>query len=541
MAPKTAANMTASKPKASRNLFPRGAHLTDHLKQAAKKDTGPLIRWLKEMNFAVALAAEHQKFPFGADQEMTTRWPAVFFIINRVFQRFPKFVQDYPQGFHDPNKMKSQFNDRDRPHARDPSKHAKSNWIFQRASCSTAEQQAMAAIATEVINTERVLSATKDSIVRDPGVNAIRWVEYDVKAVDSTDTKDTKRKLHSSGDAASDTPVKKARRRRAAQKPDEEEEEDEEDEEDEDEEEQEVQDEQASSSPAQRPHKGRRRADETRAEADLRYAAAAKAVRGGAASVQNAAEGSFFDEDEAEEGIQQHSSVPNAFDNVLATLNTGTDLQMVHASKVDFSADHAVIVVLETRPAAPLNAALDLSFDLNMFGESQDEDGDGEAAVPYHSAKFIELEDIFVSQTSQTYSLAGQVCRAEFRDEMTQRHAQADVMLCSPDTCDLCCAGEPSPVATSQAEQRPMVRVEDIIELEGNVWSFLPVGILNRRFESSYKTTDRVLEVVFTGGRRVKVEVFEEPTELTDPHFFHAGGSLSYPFKEGLDSVARGR
>ena len=63
MAPKAVANMTASKPNVSHNLFPRGAHVTDHLQQAPKKDTGPLIRWLKEMNFAVALAAEHQKFP----------------------------------------------------------------------------------------------------------------------------------------------------------------------------------------------------------------------------------------------------------------------------------------------------------------------------------------------------------------------------------------------------------------------------------------------------------------------------------------------
>lgn len=86
-----------------------------------------------------------------------------------------------------------------------------------------------------------------------------------------------------------------------------------------------------------------------------------------------------------------------------------------------------------------------------------------------------------------------------------------------------------------------MVRVEDVIELEDDVWAFLPVGILNRRFESSYKSTGRVLEVVFSGGRRARVEVFEEPTELTDPHFFHAGGSLSHPFQKGLDSVTRDR
>jgi hypothetical protein len=164
---------------------------------------------------------------------------------------------------------------------------------------------------------------------------------------------------------------------------------------------------------------------------------------------------------------------------VLATLNTGTDLQMVHSSKIDFSADYAVVVVLTIRPAAPINAALDLSYDLDMFGESLAVDGYEKSDFPYHAAQVIELENIFVSQTSQTYSLAGQICRAEFRDEVTQRHAQADVMLCSPDTCDLCCAGEPSPVAFHQAEQLPMVRIEDIVESEENVSSFLPVGILN--------------------------------------------------------------
>ena len=244
---------------------------------------------------------------------------------------------------------------------------------------------------------------------------------------------------------------------------------------------------------------------------------------------------------EAEKSIPQHSGVPNAFDDVLVTLNTGTDLQMVHASKVDFSADYAVVVVLKTRPAAPINAALDLSYDLDIFGESPAADGDEESDVLYHAAEMIELDNIFISKWSRTYSFAGQVCKVEFRDEVTQRHAQADVMLCSPDTCDLCCTGEPSPVDPSQFKHLPMVRQEDVIQLEEKVWSFLPVGILNRRFESSYKATDRVLGVVLTRGRRVKVEVFEEPTELTDPHFFNAGESLSYPFRKRLHSVERGR
>jgi hypothetical protein len=230
------------------------------------------------MNFAVAIAAEHQKFPHGTN-ETVTHWPAVLLVINQVFQRFPGFVRDFPQGLPTPAKLRSSFTDRRRPHDHRPTELAKSNWKFQRASCSTQEQQAMAAIANEVINAERMLSATHNSIVRDPGVNAIRWIEYDVKAADPLKTKGTKRAL---SDAQPDAPIKVARRRRAAKTPVVEEEKEEEEERD-------TQSDQASGSPAPPVFHGRRRADETPAEANRRHQAALGRVRGGARPVEHAA------------------------------------------------------------------------------------------------------------------------------------------------------------------------------------------------------------------------------------------------------------
>jgi hypothetical protein len=49
------------------------------------------------MNFAVAIAAEHQKFPHGTN-ETVTHWPVALLVINQVFQRFADFVRDFPQG-----------------------------------------------------------------------------------------------------------------------------------------------------------------------------------------------------------------------------------------------------------------------------------------------------------------------------------------------------------------------------------------------------------------------------------------------------------
>jgi hypothetical protein len=220
----------------SRNNFPRGANETDNITQTTqtsltpktakpKKDSAPLISWTKEMNFAVAIAAEHQKFSLGG--VLKTRWPAVFLIINRIYKRFPKFVVAYPNGFKNPDKLRSQFGDRDREHEKHKGELAKKNWKFDLASCSTAEVQAMHAIADDEIKVEQELSLVKDSIVRDPGVNALRWITYEANTTKAAKTKGTKRPIEASDNAQSDAPVKVARRRGVASKPVVEEDEDE--------------------------------------------------------------------------------------------------------------------------------------------------------------------------------------------------------------------------------------------------------------------------------------------------------------------------
>jgi hypothetical protein len=545
----------------SRNSSPRVANATDNFIQTAKakKNSEPLIRWTKEMNFAVAIAAEHQKFLLGGD--MKTRWAAVFLIINRVYKRFPDFVRDYPNGFSNPDKLRSQFGDRDREHEKHKGELTKKNWKFQLASCSTAEVQAMTAIADDVIKVEQELSLVKDSIVRDPGVNALRWVEYDANTTKAAKTKGTKRPNESSNDAQPDAPVKVTRRRRAAKEPVVKEDESDD---------QDIQQDEASGSPAPPVLLGRRRANETPAEANRRHQAAKRRVRGGARPVQHAVDDSYVNNNG--EGVQEdvsavtrnsrgsasyaytmdngsflgpsnhftttarvndqrgasHQSAestprPNTFDTLVLGLEAGNKLPMMHSSMVNFTlTDHPVVVVCETLPAAPFDAALDLSHGLDMFDTSQLEE---DPAVPYQGPLDVDFVVGLLSQDSRVYSLAGQVCRVEFRDNILHRHKFADVMLCTPSTCGVCCGGELNSVALlhhPREDQHPMVRMQDITQLEGHGWCFLPVAPEDLSLERSYRSTGRPLEVVFSGGRQVMVEVFHQPADLSDPHVFNA-------------------
>jgi hypothetical protein len=538
----------------SRNNSPQGANATDNSTQTtqttlttkttkAKKDNAPLISWTKEMNFAVAIAAEHQKFPLGG--VLKTRWPAVFLIINRIYKRFPKFVVAYPNGFKNPDKLRSQFGDRDREHEKHKGELAKKNWKFDLPSCSTAEVQAMTVIADDVIKVEQELSLVKDSIVRDPGVNALRWITYAANTSKAVKTKGTKRPIEASDDAQSDTPVKVARRRGAANKPDPEEEEDEDEDSQRDE---------CSGSPAPEVLLGRRRANETPAQANSRHQAAKGGVRGGARLVASAILDSYINNDESDD--EDASAVPhgenittrdestrhayttdsgsflgpsdeflttaqvhdqaadttpmrNSFDTLINSLEVGSKLPMMHSSMFDFTlADHPVVVVCETVPAAPFDTSLDLSYGLDEFNTSQPEEYPAE---PYQGPLDVDFVVGLLSQDSRVYSLAGQVCRVEFRDDIRHRHKLADVMLCTPSTCGVCCGGVLNSVALlhhPREDRHPMVREQDITQLEGHGWCFLPVGPVDSSFEGAYRSTGRVLDVVFSGGRRAMVEVF---------------------------------
>jgi hypothetical protein len=565
----TNANSTPSIPAqpVSRIDSPQGANATDNDTQTVqttvttktakpKKDSAPLISWTKEMNFAVAIAAEHQKFPLGG--VLKTRWPAVFLIINRIYKRFPKFVHAYPSGFKNPDKLRSQFGDRDREHEKHKGELAKKNWKFDLASCSTAEVQAMTVIADDVIKVEQELSLVKDSIVRDPGVNALRWITYEANTTKAAKTKGTKRPIEASDDAQSDAPVKVARRRGAANKPDPEEEEDEDEDSQRDE---------CSGSPAPEVLLGRRRANGTPAEANLRHQATNGRVRGGARQIKSAILDSYTNNDEDEEddasaaphsgnmttrggsagyayttdngsflGPPKHSitnrqvagqgssgaalssaapsSVPSldTFARALLILEASGKLPMMHSSVVDFTSDHPVVMVREPSPSSA-----DLESELNMFGAGAFEDD--EIVVPYQGPVDVESVVGFVSRTSRVYSLAGLVCRVEFRDATSTHHRFADVMLCTPSTCGVCCGRELAPAAllnNPRADRLPMVRRQDIIHLEGN-WCFLPVGPEDQTLEGTYRSTNRAGEVVFD-RRRVQVEIFHAPAELTHPH-----------------------
>jgi hypothetical protein len=547
----------------SRNNFPRGANETDNITQTTqtsltpktakpKKDSAPLISWTKEMNFAVAIAAEHQKFSLGG--VLKTRWPAVFLIINRIYKRFPKFVVAYPNGFKNPDKLRSQFGDRDREHEKHKGELAKKNWKFDLASCSTAEVQAMHAIADDEIKVEQELSLVKDSIVRDPGVNALRWITYEANTTKAAKTKGTKRPIEASDNAQSDAPVKVARRRGVASKPVVEEDEDED---------QDSQPDDASDSPAPEVLLGRRRANETPAEANLRHQAAKGRVRGGARQIKSAILDSYTNNDEDVEedssavphsgdvttregsagyayttdngsflGLPNysitttqvagqggssaalssaaHSSVPSldTFARALLILEASGKLPMMHSSVVDFTSDHPVVVVRE-----PSLTITDLESELNMFGAGVFEDE--EIVVPYQGPVDVEFVVGFVSQTSRVYSLAGLVCRVEFRDATSTRHRFADFMLCTPSTCGVCCGGELAPAAllnNPRADRLPMVRRQDIIHLEGN-WCFLPVGPEDQTLEGTYRSTNRAGEVVFD-RRRVQVEIFHTQSKV---------------------------
>jgi hypothetical protein len=475
----------------------------------------------------LALAAEHQKktTPTGTT---STNWNAVREVMNEVQKRVPAFKKDHPNGLVATSRLRSQFGERNRPHEVDSTRHRKPSWALKSSLCTSDEIARLTPLTDAVIHAENFLSQQPNSIVLRPGPNVEHWPYYDMKTTAPQATQGTKRSLDSSSDAQHDVPVKVARRRKAVKEPTDEEEEEEEDNAD-----------PSSSSPAPTATLGRRRANETRAEADLRYAETPKAVRGGAGLVQNAADDSHIDDDEVEgvsskpSGDSASGSTPilDPFDAVLANLAAGINLPMVHTSKVNFMTDHPTVVTRWTRASDPLSAAIDLLFDQRMFELRSTEKEEGEQTPVYHGAREVEIQDLFVPQTSQVYFLAGHACRVMFHDELSQRKQLADVMLCTPSTCELCSAGELAPAADLPASHDailPMVREADLDDMGEFGWIYSPPVPQDRPHES-YRTTGRVLEVAFSGnnGRRIPAEIVEESMDLAGLDFFGSDGLWS--------------
>jgi len=262
-----------------------------------------------------------------------------------------------------------------------------------------------------------------------------------VKATVQPETQGIKRAAEFFSDVQSEAPVKTARRRKAKKPVDEEED---------------GEGGPTTSSQAPVPSFDRSKAKEPKAKpSDRHQTAGTGPIRGGSELFEHAAENSSAGEDGSKAVVSQPSSDPShdstptlsPLDGIISVLSCGDSLPMVHSSKIDFSPSYPVVVTRTSRPSAPVNAALDLDHDLNMFATPQAE-GEGEsAAILYRGAQDVESVNISISQASRIYSLAGQVCRVLFRDETSDRHVLADVILRTPATCESCCDGEPSPVA----------------------------------------------------------------------------------------------
>jgi hypothetical protein len=613
----------------------QGANTTDNLTQDAKKDSDPRINWTKEMTFMLALAAEHQKKTSLGGGE-STNWNAVLEVMNEMWKRSHDFGLEYPEGLGTSDRLRSQYHERHRPHKLHSTKHRKPSWALEPSLCTVDERRDFPSLADAVIQAETFLRNTPGSIVLHPGPNAERWPQYDVRAPVPRTTQGTKRSGEPSKDIQPDAPVKAATRRRAAKKATDEEE-DEQDEWDdgtcrsslpvpylgrrsatetpaesyrrhlvdaevalgsdaqpdapvktrrlrkaakkpivEGEEEDRTEDHRKSSSPAPTASLGRRRANETRAEANLQHAAAAKSVRGGARVAQDIADGSFSDEDEGEDGdghnlstlpgqtndlTSQDGSVSltmttrngdgflgpanysitiaevnaqptsrrvhhrainsEAFDAILSILNNGTVLAMIHTSHMSFLPYGPVVVTRTTRPSAPVNAATDLSYNLDMFVYQQPVDEDEAPTVIYCGVQNIEIENSFVQRTSLVHTLGGRACRIVFCDEVSQHSKIADVVLCTASTCGSCCVGELSPVAEMAGGQdvtRAMVFEKDLQEVEGHGWLYSPADI-QFRFNESFRRTGQVVQVS-SSGCFIEAEIVEEAEDLSDPHFF---------------------
>jgi hypothetical protein len=502
----------------------------------------------------------------------------------------------------------------------------------------------MAPLADTVINAERVLSQKPGSSVRDPGPNALRWTQYDVKAPTA---RPVKRELEVSSDAENDSNLKAKRQRKGARTAAVEEEKGSDGESRESSSSlapariarrrrtagtqedgshadaaddrgvrggarlveqfaddrsagvEGVQDDGAAqpeqklgvarrrkaekiivaqgdekveagvaSSLVPTPQLGRRRANETWPEVKRRHKAEAGSVARGDRLVEqfpddsvpgylvdalmpvgSATSISLTHSDESFLGPADHSitfttadttfqatigpeygirSAVKAFGAIILELNAGPGLSMVHSSKIDFSSNPPFVVTNRTRPSAPISAADDLSSELGFFVALQPMDSDEEATTLYSGAYETGVKDLFVSPGSPTYALAGQVVKVQFRDNTRDRREIADVMICTASTCELCCAGEPSParwLSESDEAAHPRVYEDDLVPISCHAYAYSPRGRQEAPREV-YRLTGRVVDVLFTSGKRIQAEIIIDSPDLTDPFFFSSSDGV---------------
>jgi hypothetical protein len=167
MAPKSTAE------KVSDRHSSQGANKTNNLKQVAKKDNNPRINWTKEMTFMLALAAEHQKKTSLRGVE-SINWNAVREVTNEMWERCRDFGWNYPEGLDSSGTLRSQHQERHRPHEIRSTKHRKPSWALEPSLCTEEEHETFPCFADAVIQAEVFLSNAPGSIVLHPGPNPER-------------------------------------------------------------------------------------------------------------------------------------------------------------------------------------------------------------------------------------------------------------------------------------------------------------------------------------------------------------------------------
>jgi hypothetical protein len=111
-------------------------------------------------------------------------------------------------------------------------------------------------------------------------------------------------------------------------------------------------------------------------------------------------------------------------------------------------------------------------------------------------------------------------------------------MICTSSTCESCCAGEPSPagwLSESDEAAHPRVYEEDLVSIGCQGYAHTPVGRQEAPREV-YRLTGRVVDVLFSGGKRVQAEIIRDSSDLINPFFFSSSDGV---FDDGvLDGAA---
>ena len=195
-------------------------------------------------------------------------------------------------------------------------------------------------------------------------------------------------------------------------------------------------------------------------------------------------------ETEATQHVRNGKNVsPNdPFHRLITKLHSWPRLPMAHSRKVDSRAGQPVIVTRGISTGA------------------------------------IATGEIFVCSSSPVYASAGHVRRIVFCDQVTGQRADVDVLLCSQSVC-VACNLDDSPTSQSitrhPRQARPLVHENDIVMVPYQGPTFQPQTRRALANPARIGPTD-VLEVMFTGGKRMMVDVVYRPASQ-GPEFYRLG------------------